>query len=365
MPKDIMLDAIEQDMRHYPDVKLEVEEKAKHRRAHLIFGEKTAWVGISRTPDRTAPQKAVAEIRRVLRVMGAARIDRLGTKKEVEAMARATDLKVAVTGKSIKVTIPTGNPHYSKFLDSGSGLGKGRWKLELQANPDLNGEPFIHVVDVPIPPGKKVVPGAHAPTKLASKDLVITFPAGTHKNVYKRFGMFGATPVKIRNISEHAMTLILPPKEQRKEVLLRGEDRHLEKITRPAPKEQTKPPEKVKAPEQAKPPEKEAPHAPEAMRIPVEEEVLTHGHLDLNKLAEIMAANRGPGIEALAALLHQQEPVKFPDKMQLVLPSSGSGLTVERCIDFLNKKKKDKANNLTFTIREGGYLSYIEKGGYN
>jgi hypothetical protein len=329
MSKDIFVSALENEIKHWPYVDIEYSRHRKHRKANLLYrGKRGSITFPSTSSDNVRGHKnTITELRKLLEGMGAVRVDRAPVSKreheEVERMATANEVKFGIGPNIITMIVPAGHELFDKF--SANGKGKDHWKIETRSNPDLKDDPFIAIVRVKLPPGKKRVNGVYTPVIDRSTNSVeLRIKTQNYPRV-AAIGEFRMSPVRVREVHANEVVIEMPKRKDRKEYLLRG-DARLERLTRPEP---------------------------------IQEEVVS----TVEESRAIEPASE-PGLERFADLIKATVPAapKFPDKLQLSLPERP--LTVERCVEYLNRKKQSKGNNLRFTIDpHSGLISYIEKGG--
>jgi hypothetical protein len=254
--------------------------------------------------------------------------------QEVNDMPESAEIRVGISPGSIVISVPKDNPHFEQFIDD-KNKSVAQWKLELRSNPDPKGEPLLGLVRAKLPPGKQRQKGAIGATfNKQTKTAMIVMQPHIFPEIVEKFGNFRSAEVALRNVSKDGMDFVLPPRDERRPVILRGQSKKLEQETRPIF-------------------EDESPPSP----TPVLNRLVTE---PLHPVEEPREQQPQIGVEFLERLLASQP--KMPDRMMLQLPERP--LTVERCVDFLNKRIQSKGRNLRLTVDAiTGLISYIEKGG--
>jgi hypothetical protein len=326
MSRDPYITAIERELKHWPDVSYTWDRSRKHRKVHLEFDGKKKWTTVPSTSSDNVRgfKNNVTNLKKTLTDMGARRLAAIPTSKreqqeEAVNMAEGAPIRVGISDHAV-VVIPKTSEFYDRFADA-KNRPKGHWALEMRSNPDLKGEPILAIVPKKMPPGKKRMNGMVGGSfSKATAGFQLTFAIGSIEKIAEKFGKFRTTAAVV---SQNNGELHLKLPSDRLEPILRGE-RRLEALT--APPEPEPEPEIVEEPTPT--PVAEAPTM---------------------------------GIEALAKLLAGMP--KQSDKMTLQFPERP--LTVERCVDFINRRvqAKGKSNLRILLDQETGLISYIEKGG--
>lgn len=75
--RNTMIEASDDELAHYPDVKKSYTSRGKHIKLHLEYGDQTSLLILAKTAsDYRARQNFICRLRRTLCKMGATRLDR-------------------------------------------------------------------------------------------------------------------------------------------------------------------------------------------------------------------------------------------------------------------------------------------------
>lgn len=241
----------------------------------------------------------------------------------------AEDIRLGITD-SVMIAIGRNHPLFSRFANEDN-KAIGHWSIELRSNPDLKGDPFIAIIKQNLPPGKRRVDGIFGGSYNKINDsFLLSVKTKQIKNI-GLLGQFRTAPVEY--IEENGNIILKPPKD-RKAPQLRGN----RKIEAEAIEHEVL----LKEPERPKPLPQELPVRQTVAPIPKQEPEPQHAPFHGQVVVQI-------------------PPIQMPDRF--IMSPSPANLSVEKCIDYLNKVKQQKGSDLTFRIEEGGYLTYFMRGG--
>lgn len=321
------------ELEHWPGVTYKFEGGSKHPRIVLSYKMRSRWHTLPSTAsDHRAIRNSISHIRNLLRELGAHRVEVTPKSKrerqmQEEHMAeRGGIAKLGINDVSVSFVIPKGSEIYDRFADN-QHKAIAAWTFELRANPDPKGDPWFVVKKLKGDHKGKLSGAARGSYVKVNGSFNVAISRSKLPAIEK-FGTFKTAPLELVESHDDFLVFKLPP--NREPPMLRGKKK-LEAIEQDTKSEivSHEPSPPIESPPQELP-------TPEAINS-----------------------------ELIAQILATISTQKSPDKMTLQLPERP--LTVERCVNFLNKRVQSLGKNrLRFHLdHETGMISYIEKGGPN
>lgn len=302
--RDVFTEVIKDELGHYPGVELDLKPRGKHRAAIFRFNGIERFVIIPTTSGdlARAPKNTIRDVRATLRDLGAKRLAAVPTSKRERVASASKDVRIGVNRRKVIVSVSGSSPLMDRL--------KGHsWRIEMRANPDPQGAPFVALVKDVLPAGKQRHRGLVRPVenKATNRWLLNFQDLPSRERVMSLVGEFRAMGVRYLEDTGGALVFELPKERNvpilRGKVLQEAQEAALEEATRP-----------------------EAPEAP----------------------VEPVAPSPAP-------VLDPQRPI--------VLQLPKAGVSIEQAIKVLNAAKSRMGSDLRFTIVEGGFIQVVAKYG--
>jgi len=298
--------AVERELKHYPGVRMELDESGgRHSRMLFEKNGTSRFLTVPRTPsDFRAPKNAVRDFRKTMKELGA---EPLPERKRSKRISDRFPASLTLNEKSLMVSFPRRSPLLARFKTKDD-KATGVWTAELIASPDLAAPPLLSLKRSELPADgsshygfvKGFSPAPGAGWKLQYGRGVVA-ALGT-------LGTFTAEGLRLYKDNGDELVFQLPAATLPTGFVARQSD--------PEPEPEDDQPEPVEARETAAP-----------------------------------AAR--PAAEPVDALRDKPITLQFPKQ----------AVSVEAAIGILNKAKARLGSNLRFTIEEGGFLSAVHRIG--
>jgi hypothetical protein len=304
--------AVERELKHYPGVRMELDESGG-RHARLLFekGGQSRFLTVPRSPsDFRAPKNAIRDFRKTMKELGATP---LPTTRRNPRKSDRFPAYLSLNGKNLSISILKKSPLLSRFKTKDA-KAVAAWTVDLVSSPDLNAPPMLSLKRKPIPDGPShhgTVKGFHVPN------------TGGWRLSWGRTALSGLGALAPA-ISAEGLRLY---KE--------GVDELVFQL----------PPSTLPTGFVARQPESEE---PEADRAPLPSEAWAEPDV-----APAPAKPAAPVAEAGTGLADRPIVLQFPKQP----------VSVEAAIAVLNRAKARLGSGLRFTIEEGGYLSAVHRIG--
>lgn len=314
--------AIEQivtgELKHYPEVEVELQNGGKHDRALFRLGKRTRFMTLPKTPsDHRAPENIKRDMRKTLVELGAKRsfgTIGAGSRGGKGRRTRTADAAVALNATGLIFVIPAASKALPRFKTPDNEPAR-HWTFEFRSSVDLKRPPQLAIKKAELPPGVEKAPGISSGWSTTAGGWVFKVSPKMHPAL-KNVSTFASIDVKLLHAGEDELIFSMPegvfPTSY--------QPHHDETEAHPAPL----PSQAWREPEEAP---QEAPEEPEAPK-----------------------PTKAPG-EALAGILDKP----------IVLQMPRQSVSIEQAIALLNKKKLQLGNKLRFTIKEDGFLSAIHR----
>ena len=151
--------AVERELKHYPGVRMELDNsRGRHSRILFERNGHSRFLTVPQSPsDWRAPKNALRDFRKTMEELGASRLE--GTPDlPKRSRKRAKLAAFGLTDSMVALHIPSTSKLISKFRTP-EGRPAAFWRFELRSSPDLNAPPFLALTKTERPAGKKVVQG--------------------------------------------------------------------------------------------------------------------------------------------------------------------------------------------------------------
>jgi hypothetical protein len=312
----IVAETIQDELRHYPGVEVELTNGGKHDRAVFRFQGQSRFMTLPKTPsDHRAPKNMRRDLKKTLGELGVERSPRhvgVGSRGGKGRRSRSAPAAIALNSNYLSVLIPG----YSKLIShfkAEDGTAKAHWQFEIRSSADLKAPPLIAIKRAKLPDGKERMPGFTRGTMHRSGGWLLSVMRGQVPALTRMVDSISSVDVKVYSETKDEIVFQLPAGVIPTTYQPHHDD--LPSRVRPeAKEEEPTEPQTAKAPPVPQP----APVAPVAPVAP------------------------------------------FPTALRLELPREQS-MTIERAIRYLNKQKLGLGNKLRFTVNEGGTLSAVHR----